>query len=337
MFLRIVGQLFFTTLCYNQKIFMNISIIIPNYNGESLLQKNLPIIYEAALGYKKGNVEIVIPDDPSTDGSRKVIKDFINGIKDENIIGKKIENNNLKFSGFSKNVNRGLSISTGDLIVLLNSDVAPNKNFLKYLIEHFKDDRVFAVGCLDESVENGKIVKRGRGLGKFQRGFLIHRAGDIDKGNTLWVSGGSAMFRKSIWYRLGGFDPLYDPFYWEDIDLSYRALKAGYKIVFEPRSIVVHEHEKGVVQTQFKESFIKRIAYRNQFIFMWKNITQLNLVIAHILFLPYHLFKALVTGDINFILGFADAILRWKSISKSRELAKKYFNKSDSEIIKEIS
>ena len=68
---------------------MNISIIIPNYNGEKLLRKNLPKVLEAVREHK-GKVEIIIPDDPSTDNSRKVIQKFFESIKDEHVVGKTI-------------------------------------------------------------------------------------------------------------------------------------------------------------------------------------------------------------------------------------------------------
>ena len=43
-------------------------------------------------------------------------------------------------------------------MVLLNTDVAPEKDFLSPLIKHFKDSEVFAVGCMDKSIEKGKVV-----------------------------------------------------------------------------------------------------------------------------------------------------------------------------------
>ena len=51
---------------------MNLSIIIPNYNGEKLLQSNLPHVLAAAKEYRKGKVEIIIPNDPSTDNSKEI-------------------------------------------------------------------------------------------------------------------------------------------------------------------------------------------------------------------------------------------------------------------------
>lgn len=314
---------------------MNISIIIPNYNGEKLLRKNLPLVIDAVKNYKRGRVEIIIPDDPSTDNSKEVIEEFINSIKYENILGKTIENKDTKLAGFSKNVNRGVKISTGDILILFNSDVYPHKNFLEQLIAQFDDPNVFAVGCLDESLENGEIILRGRGLGSWQRGFLIHKAASADNTTTLWVSGGSGAFRKNMWDQLKGFDPIYDPFYWEDIDLSYRAQKSGYKILFEPESRVTHEHEQGVVKERFDDEFVRKISYRNQFIFIWKNITQANLLLSHILWLPYHFLKALINGDIMFFLGFSQAVLKLPDILKSRKFARKNFVRTDSETLKD--
>lgn len=315
---------------------MNLSIIIPNYNGEKLLRKNLPLILEAVKDYSKGKIEIIIPDDPSTDNSRVFIKQFIESIKERNVTGLTINNDKKDKAGFSKNVNRGVSIATGDILILLNSDVYPHRDFLEALLRHFEDESVFAAGCLDESIESGKKVLRGRGVGSFKGGFLVHKAGAIDKKTTLWVSGGSGAFRKSIWEKLGGFDPLYDPFYWEDIDLSYKAQKSGYKVIFEPESIVTHEHEKGTVKELFEEIYVRKISYRNQFIFVWKNITDPDLIAEHIFWLPYHAIKALIALDWQFFTGFFLAVVNFARINKSKQSAKKLFIKTDHQILKDL-
>lgn len=316
---------------------MNISIIIPNYNGENILKRNLPDVLAAVNNYNEGNVEIIIADDPSTDNSKEVIEEFIRSIKAKHVVGRMIENKNKNESGFSKNVNRGVSISTGDILILLNSDVSPHKNFLQPLLSHFSDPAVFAVGCMDESIEEGKTVLRGRGVGTWQRGFLMHSEGKLDKADTLWVSGGSSAIRKTLWDKLKGLDVLFNPFYWEDIDLSYRALKSGYKIIFEKESIVVHEHEKGAIKTKFKSSYIKKIAYRNQFVFIWKNITEQKLLNSHIFWLPYHLLKAIVNQDKELVLGFVQALFLLPQIIEKRRLVKKLFIEQDSAIIKRFN
>ena len=315
---------------------MNISIIIPNYNGEKILTKNLPHVLTAAKAYKKGHVEIIIPNDPSTDKSKEVISQFISSLQGSGVIAKTIDNTRKEESGFSKNVNRGVGLATGDILVLLNNDVRPHENFLAPLLSHFTDDKVFAVGCMDESIEEGKTVLRGRGIGFWHKGFVFHKAGKLDKTNTLWVSGGSSAIRKRLWEKLGGLDVLFNPFYWEDIDLSYRALKSGYKVFFEPKSVVVHEHEEGVIKTKFKPKFVQKIVYRNQFFFVWKNITDKKFFISHLLWLPYHLATALKRKDWVFFQGLFLAMLQINRVQDSRYRAKKTFVRTDREVLKEF-
>jgi len=312
---------------------MNLSIVIPNYNGEKIMQKNLPKVLEAVKDYKEGTVEIIIPNDPSTDKSSEVIAQFIASIKLDHVVGKTIENKNRHEGGFSKNVNRGVSLATGDILILLNTDVIPHRDFLKPLLKHFEDEAVFGVACMDESVEDEGIVLRGRGIAKWQRGFLMHHEGKLDKTNTLWVSGGSSAIRKKLWDKLKGLDPLFNPFYWEDIDLSYRALKSGYKLIFEKESKVTHEHEKGAIKTKFKNAYVKKIAYRNQFIFVWKNITQTRLMLSHLLWLPYHLLKSLKNKDFAFLMAFGLAVVLLPKILDERKRVQKGFVKKDLDII----
>ncbi|MDO8659102.1 MAG: glycosyltransferase family 2 protein [Candidatus Parcubacteria bacterium] len=297
---------------------MSISIVIPNYNGEEILAKNLPKVFEAV-----DNAEVIVVDDASTDGSLRTLNNFrskISIIKNERNLG------------FSSSVNKGVREAKGEIVILLNTDVVPEKNFLKPLLRHFEDGKIFAVGCMDKSIEDGKVILRGRGVGQWKRGFLVHSRGEINKASTLWVNGGSGAFRKSVWKKLGGFDELFNPFYWEDIDLSYRALKSGYKILFEPNSVVVHEHEKGAIKSTYSNFEVKTIAYRNQFIFVWKNLTDLDLCMLHLIWLPYHFAKAVTVWDLEFFKGFLMAFFLWPKIISSRFKSQKLFARKDYEI-----
>lgn len=310
---------------------MNISVVIPNYNGVELIKKNLPKIFEELANYKNGKTEVIIIDDGSSDKSREVIKELSAKYKNLITLFNPI---NL---GFSPSVNKGVEKAMGDIVILLNTDVYPEAGFIYPLLEHFKDNGVFAVGCLDKSIENGKIVLRGRGLGQWRRGFLVHKRGEVNKTNTLWVSGGSGAFRKSIWDRLGGFNELYNPFYWEDIDLSYRALKSGYKVLFEPKSIVIHEHEKGAIKSKYTPNQIKVISYRNQFLFVKLNATDYNLKITFPFWLIYHFVKALARGDWAFFKGYFSSLVLLPKVIKSSINYQKQFIKKDAEVINNLS
>ena len=275
---------------------MKVSIIIPNRNGALLLKKNLPFVIAAAKGG-----EIIVVDDASTDNSIDLLQKEFPSVR---VV------KNTHRHGFAGSVNIGVQAATGEIAVLLNTDVLPEKGFLAPLVKHFSDPSVFAVGCLEKSLEGGKTVLRGRGEEKWEKGFFIHWRGEVDKATTAWVAGGSGAFRKSIWEKLGGMDTMYDPFYWEDIDLSYRARKVGYRILFESTSVVVHEHEIGAIKREYSALRVNIIAYRNQFLFIWKNLSGLNMVLAHAVWTPVRLLQAVFRGDIAMLIGYVWAILR---------------------------
>lgn len=311
---------------------MKISVIIPNYNGENLLRRNIPKVVEAILENKDG-FELIIVDDASTDNSLKILKNLKEKYSNKILIKVVRNDRNL---GFSTTVNKGVRESLGDVLILLNTDVEPQEKFLESLLPNFQDEKVFAVGCLDRSEEESRIVERGRGIGAWRRGFLMHSRGDIDRKDTLWVSGGSGAFRKNIWDRLGGLDEIFNPFYWEDIDLSYRALKSGYKIVFENKSIVAHRHSTGAIKSNYSSRKIKEIAYRNQFLFVWKN-ADFKTFLFHLIWLPYHFMRSLMNGDFAFFIGFGSAFGKIFSVLSSRRKNRKFFTKSDGEILKGLN
>lgn len=298
---------------------MRVSVVIPNWNGKLLLEKHLKKVIDASRGS-----QIIVADDGSTDGSVEFIKKKFPSVT---VVGKS------KREGFASTVNAGVAVTTSDIVVLLNSDVVPEPGFLEPLLIDFKDPAVFAVGCLEISHEENKEVLRGRGLGKWVKGFYLHRRGTVKGSDTAWVSGGSGAFRKSMWIELGGMDTLYNPFYWEDIDLSYRARKAGWKIVFEPKSIIHHYHEEGKIKKEFAVSDIQRIAYRNQFIFIWKNATDAGLLLTHAMWTPIRLLQSVLRGDFYMIPGYITAIWKLPVILIHKASQTGIFRVSDHDIV----
>ncbi|RJQ25335.1 glycosyltransferase family 2 protein [Candidatus Parcubacteria bacterium] len=288
---------------------MKIDIIIPNYNGLRLVEKNLPLVIDRVKDFN--GVSIVIVDDCSSRDEFEKIKELITSLSDIDPKTKIELIRNEKNLGFSSSINKAALKSNADYLVFLNTDVIPEKDFLKAAIEDMmEDNNLFGIGFLDKSIEGEKTILRGRGVGAWKRGFLIHKRGEVDRDNTLWISGGSCLVNAKVFKKLGGFDNIYNPFYWEDIDLSYRAQKAGFNILFEKRSEVVHKHFEGAIKKYYSGFQIKTYAYRNQFIFIWKNITDLSLVLSHILWLPYHLLRALIRLDTPFFLGFVLALVK---------------------------
>lgn len=306
---------------------MSVDIVIPNYNSTKLLEESLPKIAREIEKYKG---LIIIVDDFSHKDEFFELESSIRQLGIKSIILLRNEGN----LGFSSTVNRGVAHSIADFVCLLNSDVTPEKNFLtKALADLEASEHLFGVGLMDKSIEDGKTVLRGRGLARWDKGLLVHSRGEVDKTDTFWISGGSSIIRREVFQKLSGFDTLYDPFYWEDIDLSFRARKAGFSLKFEPKSSVIHRHSEGSIKKNFSEYDVKVIAYRNQFIFVWKNITDLNLIFSHIFWLPYHLLAALARFDLAFFKGLARATRLLPDIIKARKAQSKFYMRKDSEVV----
>lgn len=245
----------------------DVSIIIPNYNGRELLLKNLPSILLASQNKSNNIKEIIIVDDASTDDSVKVINKNFPQIR---LIKHRINR------GFASTVNTGVRSSKGKLIVLLNTDVRPQKDFLIGVFKHFKEDDVFAVSLHEKGY--------GWTRGKLEKGFIVHESGGESKKSkdTFWISGGSGVFRRDLWIRLGGFDEKLFKFYWEDVDLSYRAAKRGLKLIWEPKAKVLHEHESTTARV-FSKKKLETMQEVNQLAFIWKNLTSPNMFRKHMI------------------------------------------------------
>ena len=244
-----------------------VSVVIPNFNGEHLLEKNLPFLLKAEQNTRNQIGEIIVVDDGSRDGSVKLITSMFPHVK---LI------KHSKNRGFSVAVNTGVRTAKGDLLCLLNSDVVPENNFLESVFPHFLNPKVFAVSL-------NEVGDFGWTRGSFVDGFIGHVSGQksLTSHDTFWVSGGSGVFRRNVWMKLGGMDErLLSPFYWEDVDLCYRALKRGYRLVWEPGAKVKHIHEATI--NRLPKKYVQGILERNQLLFIWKNLTSANLFRKHI-------------------------------------------------------
>lgn len=246
---------------------LSVSVIIPNLNGEKLLEKNLPSVLKAKENPENNITEIIIVDDGSWDGSVKLINKNFPQVK---LIKHRVNR------GFSAGVNTGVRMAKGDLVVLLNTDVVPSENFLAPIFKHFENKKVFAVSMHEKGFSYAK--------GYFGAGYIQLAMGEeVSNSHTsFYVSGGSGVFRRSIWMELGAMDEkLLSPFYWEDIDICYRAEKRGYINLWEPESHVVHNHESTI--GKFPKTYVQRVKERNQLLVIWKNIHSPKLMRNHII------------------------------------------------------
>lgn len=295
---------------------MNISIIIPNYNGEHILRKSLISAIQATRTYPDEG-EIIVVDDASQDGSVRLISDHFPEIK-------LIQHNGNK--GFVEAVHTGVESSIHGIIILLNSDVWPCRDFIAPLVRWFKWNDTFCVSPLICN-EIGKPARISWNLPKIVRGEIRKCTWTLDEAlkmaakgkslRSLFASGGSMAFRKDMFLELGGFCSVYKPFYYEDCDLGTRGWQRGWKTFFEPRSKVIHAHQ-GTINRFYAAINIKRIKRRNRFFYLWLHLSPGKLIVSHLPWTLLRFLSRLLTMDIAYVMALFEALYNTGKIIKLR-------------------
>jgi GT2 family glycosyltransferase len=284
-----------------------VTIVLPNYNGRELLRRFLPSVTTAAQGVAPP-AEVVVADDASTDDSVAWLRaqwPQIAVIANEHNVG------------FGETANRGIKAARSPLVFLLNTDAEPDGSVLAPLVESM-NERPEAAAIVP------RILQMSAGgtcesvvFGDWRRGLLrVERRPDLcDAGQgqecrcsmpVLYPCGAAVMLRRDVFLQLGGFDPLFAPFYWEDADLGYRMWRAGYQVLYEPRARVLHYHP-GAIETAHSERRAAFMQDRNRFLFTWKNIDGW-LLIQHFAWLPAHVIISSLTGRGRFVAALASAL-----------------------------
>jgi len=259
---------------------MKLSIIIVNYNVEYFLEQCLHSVKKALQGV---DGEVFVVDNNSTDGSNQMVKRKFPEVK-------LIENKeNL---GFSKANNQGIKLATGEYILLLNPDTVVEDDTFSSIINF-----------MDEHPEGGALgVKMVDGSGNFlpesKRGlptpgtafykmfgisdlfprskrFSRYHLGFLDENEIHEVeilAGAFMLLRKSVLDEIGLLDETFF-MYGEDIDLSYRVIKAGYKNYYFPKTRIIHY--KGESTKKSSVNYVL-VFYNAMVIFAKKHFTHKN-------------------------------------------------------------
>ncbi|MBN1522670.1 MAG: glycosyltransferase [Candidatus Aureabacteria bacterium] len=306
---------------------MDISLVITNWNGKELLKETLPTFIEASESDKENSYEIILIDDSSTDDSvdfvRKTYPEIKVFVTPENV-------------GYIEASNYGVSRASSPYVMFLNSDMKLSPDTVKLLSRHINNEGVFAVTPSVFDWEQ-KFQYGNRG-GFFRLGHIFQYEKPINdtKTQSFFACGGAFLFKKDVYQELGGYDNnLFYPYYYEEIDICYRALKRGYKIIYEPEARVYHKI-RGTISRDRLFHEVRIISGRNSYLFSWKNITDFDKVISMIFFQPLFLIRDLFLLRFRFWKCFFRALPLLPLVLKKRKEEKKYFKLTDRKIFQKI-
>ena len=250
-----------------------VSVIIVNWNGRDDLDECLKSLKVS----KYKNLEIIVVDNGSTDESMDLVKNKYKCVK-------LIENKeNMGFAGGN---DVGVKFASGKFIYLLNNDAIICENSIASLVQIMEKDP--SIGCCGSKIylEHDRTLINCAGHEVDVVGFLWARGSmEKDKGNynhredIFMSSACSLMIRKDFIDQYGLFDESIF-MYGDELELAVKVWGAGYKIVFEPQSIVYHKQSKGSSEkfTYMPTSFKQYYANRNRAKILFKYFPKKHLI-----------------------------------------------------------
>ncbi len=267
----------------------SISVVIPNYNGRSLLEANLPPLLQA-LEHSGVDYEIIISDDCSTDNSVDFLKQEYPEIK----LLEAGQN-----GGFATNINRGIVAAGKELVLILNSDIVLPEDFFTGQFAYFENDE-HCFGVMpriltadgQHTLDTGKFARLKLWFIKSTRNYRVNYAERPHF--TFYLSGACALIERQKLQLLGGFNEAYSPFYGEDVDLSLRAWGLGYNCYYHDEVTCRHAISS-TIKKSHQRSYVKQIIARNKFLTpymhmqgvhfaLWVTIVVLNLLTRFLVF-----------------------------------------------------
>jgi len=274
--------------------------LVLTYNGRPHLESCLPSLLRAVRKVP-GGCPVIVVDNRSTDGSVEWLRQHWPEVE-----VRIAERNDYLFS-----LNQVVMSRSEEAVVILNNDMHFDENFIAAMLPHFGSADVFAVSArvLDW---DGTRVTAGQRVGEKRR-LWFYKSWNLKAGEpclTLDAGGGCAAFRRSMYVELGGFDPLYRPAYWEDTDLSYRAWRRGWKIIYEPGSVIYHRVSATMDETQGGRPAVTRLIRRNEVIFALRNVGGWGFVVGYLALLPVRMIRNAITSNHAFWRGALRALPR---------------------------
>lgn len=302
-----------------------ISVIIPNWNGKCFLAVCLGSLRSQSFK----DIEVIIVDNGSTDGSIEFIKDNY----PETII-EQFSNN----KGFSAAVNKGIKKSKGDYIFLLNNDTEVDKNCLLVLNNILDKDKEIGFCAVKMLYFNNRSIINDAGdifsiYGiAHQRGKSERDKGQYNKRELIFgACAGAAIYRRELFDKIGLFDEDFFA-YLEDVDFSFRAQLLGFKCLYVPEAVVYHID--GGTSKKIN-NFSRFLTLRNSIYIIIKNFPLSPLIkfspfllasqVRNIFVgIKHKCFRLIIKVYLDFFKNLPVLLKKRKKIQKGKKIADKY-------------
>ncbi|MEA2194429.1 MAG: hypothetical protein QOG42_863, partial [Solirubrobacteraceae bacterium] len=208
-----------------------VAVVIVNFDGERLLPDCLAALAAQTLAPD----ELVVADNGSRDGSLALLRAHHPHVR-ALALGRNL--------GFAGGANRGVRATSAPWVCVLNSDATPAPDWLAELTAAPRDRRTWALGSVLVSAATGQIESAGDQYSAAGYAYKLLRDRPLadlpsEPYPVFAAPGAAPVFRRDVFDALGGYEERFF-LYYEDVDLAFRAVLAGYHALLVPSARVTH-------------------------------------------------------------------------------------------------
>ena len=196
-----------------------VSVVVPVYNGESTIADVLRCI--SKLNYPDDRLEVIVVDDGSVDETVRIVKEY-----PAKLIRK-------EHSGYPSTMNAGAKVAKGEIVVIIDSDIYLDEDWLKTVVEEFDDSKVGIVSGYIATKPTAGFWARVVGFESEDR-YDRMKSGYVD-----FITSASTAYRREVFEEVSFFNEALRR--GSDEDLAQKALGAGWKIVLQKDAVCYHE------------------------------------------------------------------------------------------------
>jgi GT2 family glycosyltransferase len=311
---------------------MNVSVVIPTWRGRHLLESYLPSVLAATERYRrlhKAQTEIVVVDDAGGDDTAGWLKSH----HPEQVRLYVHERN----CGFAAACLTGFEQASFPVVLLLNNDVRLQEECIAPMAEHFHDPEVFAVtGKIfnqkgDVFCNGGKIARFRRGMWSTYENYDLSPDGQAGTPLLSFTAiGAFSCFDRARFLDVGGFDPLVAMV--EDVEISYRGWKRGWRVHYEPRSIAYHDASQ-TMDRRYQRRQLDKLSRRSRMLMHWMLLHDGGFFLRHVLAIFTRFLVSWLILDWRFYWGVFTGLQNLPVIMEKRRETRRTMRRSDRELL----